>query len=101
MPGVSPHHSGLQDARSLDTPGGRSLLSPRLFVSILAAALLTLCLGAGVASAIVLPTGFYTENVAPSAAFDTPVQVVFMPDTTAGIKRMLVVEKRGVDAGAH
>lgn len=69
---------------------------PRSCVSLFFGALITFCLGTGAASAIVLPTGFYTENVAPSATFDTPVQVVFMPDTTAGVKRMLVVEKRGV-----
>ncbi len=70
--------------------------SPRLLVSMSCSALILLFFGTDPASAILLPTGFYTENVAPSATFDTPVQVVFVPDTTAGVKRMLVVEKRGV-----
>lgn len=58
--------------------------------------LLGLLLDVAPARCIVLPSGFYAENMAPSATFDTPVQVVFMPDTTGGIKRMLVVEKPGV-----
>jgi glucose/arabinose dehydrogenase/PKD repeat protein len=42
------------------------------------------------ARAITLPPDFVTENAAPGVAWDTPVNIAFLPDG-----RMLVAEKRG------